>query len=176
MGISNKTRRDGSLSRQAGFTLVEIIVAVAIVGVGTAMAIPAFQRTIANYEVKQTASEITHHLAMVRTKAMTSNQTLNTAITLVNGVVTILTTNNLGAALPFSNNQGIAAPRVAPFIFNLGAIPSGGVISFSSSGLRTSAPGAAGQTIQIGGIAGGAQTDQYLITVAPGGTTMARKM
>lgn len=176
MGVYNKIIGDRSLSRQAGFTLIEIMVAIVIVGVGTAMAIPSFQRMIADYEVKQAASEITRHLAFVRTRAVTSNQTLNTAITLVNGVVTILTTNNLGVALPFSNNQNIAAPRLDPITFNLGAIPSGGVITFNSSGLRTSAPGAAGQTMQIGGTVGGTQTDQYLITVAPSGTTMVRKL
>jgi hypothetical protein len=60
---------------------------------------------------------------------------------------------------------------MAPLIFNNGAIPNGGVVQFNSLGIRTSVPGTGVQTIQVGGILSGILTTQYLINVAPSGTS-----
>lgn len=173
MGVSNMTRRDESLSRQAGFTLIELMIAVAIIGVAMAIAIPNFTRMYIDYEAKSTASEITRHLALVRTRAMTTNQTLNVNIVLVNGGVQMVTTN-LAGAQAFSGifMNRIEASHMTTLVFNVGGIPNGGNVQFNSFGFRVSAPGAGVQMIQVGAAPpGGTQSTQYLINVSPSGTS-----
>ena len=166
MGVSNKTRRDGTLSRQAGFTLVETMIAVAIIGIAAAIAMPNFTRMYTDYEAKSTASEITRHLVLVRTRAMTTNQTLSVQIVLVNGMVQ-MTTTNLANAQPLRMNR-IDAVHMTTLVFNNGGLlPNGGVVQFNSYGLRTSAAGAGVQTITVGGTS----SAQYLINIAPSGTS-----
>ncbi len=171
MGVSNQTRRAGALSQQAGFTLVELMIAVAIIGVAMAIGIPNFTRMYIDYQARVTASEITRHLVLVRTRAMTTNQTLNVQIVLVNGGVQMTTTNLAGAPALQGLNR-IEAVQMTTLAFNNGGLlPNGGVVQFNSYGLRTSVPGTGVQTITVGGTLGGAPTTQYLINVAPSGTS-----
>jgi prepilin-type N-terminal cleavage/methylation domain-containing protein len=171
MGVSNKTRRDVPLSRQAGFTLVEILIAVAIIGIAAAIAMPNFTRMYIDYQARATASEITRHLVFVRTRAMTSNQTLNVQIVLVNGGVQMTTTNLAGAPALQGLNR-IEAVQMTTLVFNNGGLlPNGGVVQFNSYGLRTSVPGTGVQTITVGGTLAGTPTTQYLINIAPSGTS-----
>ena len=156
--------------RESGFTLIEMMIAVAIIGITAAIAIPNFTRMYIDYEAKNAASEITRHLVLVRTRAMTTNQALAVQIVLVNGAVTMVTTNLAGA--PALQGQiGIDAKHMTPLVFNNGAIPNGGVVQFNSYGLRTSVPGTGVQTITVGGTLGGAPTTQYRINIAPSGTS-----
>jgi type IV fimbrial biogenesis protein FimT len=171
MGISNKTRRDRSLSRQAGFTLIEVAIVVAIIGVAMAIAIPNFTRMYIDYQARVTASEITRHLVLVRTRAMTTNQTLNVQIVLVNGGVQMTTTNLAGAPALQGLNR-IEAVQMTTLAFNNGGLlPNGGVVQFNSLGIRTSVPGTGVQTITVGGTVGGTPTTQYRVNVAPSGTS-----
>ena len=171
MRVSNKTRRGGALSQQAGFTLIELMIAVAIIGVAMAIAIPNFTRMYIDYQAKVTASEITRHLVLVRTRAMTTNQTLNVQIVLVNGGVQMTTTNLAGAPALQGRNR-IEAVQMTTLAFNNGGLlPNGGVVQFNSYGLRTSVPGTGVQTITVGGTLGGTPTTQYMINVAPSGTS-----
>ncbi len=173
MGVPRPNRVDRPLGRnprEGGFTLIEMMIAVAIVGVAMAIAMPNFTRMYMDYEAKATASEITRHLVLVRTRAMTTNQTLNVQIVLVNGGVQMTTTNLAGAPALQGLNR-IEASHMAPLIFNNGAIANGGVVSFNSYGLRTSVPGTGVQIIQVGGILSGNLTTQYTINIAPSGTS-----
>jgi type IV fimbrial biogenesis protein FimT len=170
MGISNKTRRVGTLSLQAGFTLIEIMIAVSIVGIAMAIAIPNFTRMYIDYQAKTTASEITRHLVLVRTRAMTTNQTLNVQIVLANGGVQ-MTTANLAGVPALQGLNRIEATQMTTLVFNNGGIPNGGVVQFNSLGIRTSVPGAGVQTITLGGTLSGVPTTQYRINIAPSGTS-----
>ena len=171
MGVSNKARRDGTLSRQAGFTLIEVLIAAAIIGIAATIAIPNFTRMYVDYQTRVTASEITRHLVLVRTRAMTTNQTLSVQIVLVNGGVQMTTTNLAGAPALQGLNR-IEAVQMTTLTFNNGGLlPNGGVVQFNSYGLRASVPGTGVQTITVGGTLGGTPTTQYMINVAPSGTS-----
>jgi type II secretory pathway pseudopilin PulG len=150
--------------------LIEVLIAVAIIGIAAAIAIPNFTRMYMDYQAKATASEITRHLVLVRTRAMTTNQTLNVQIVLVNGGVQMVTTNLAGVPALQGLNR-IEAAQMAPLIFNNGGIPGGGNVQFNSFGMRASVPGTGVQTIQVGGTLGGTPTTQYMINVAPSGTS-----
>ena len=171
MGVSNKTRRDVTLSRQAGFSLIEVLIAIAIVGIAAAIAMPNFTRMYIDYQARATASEITRHLVLARTRAMTSNQTLSVQIVLVNGGVQMTTTNLAGAPALQGLNR-IEAVQMTTLTFNNGGLlPNGGVVQFNSFGMRASVPGTGVQTITVGGTLAGAPTTQYLINIAPSGTS-----
>ena len=149
--------------------MIEVLIAVAIIGIAAAIAMPNFTRMYTDYQTRVTASEITRHLVLVRTRAMTTNQTLNVQIVLVNGGVQMTTTNPAGVQALQLNR--IEAVQMTTLAFNLGGIlPNGGVVQFNSYGLKTSVPGAV-QTITVGGTLGGAPTTQYLINIAPSGTS-----
>jgi prepilin-type N-terminal cleavage/methylation domain-containing protein len=165
-----KTQADKVLSRETGFSFIELMIAVAIIGIAAAIAMPSFTRMYMDYEAKAIASEITRHLVLARTRAMTTNQTLNVQIVLVNGDIQMITTNLAGAPA-LQGVSAIEARHMAPLVFNNGGIPNGGVVQFNSYGIRTSVPGTGVQTIQVGGTLGGTPTTQYRINVAPSGTS-----
>lgn len=170
MGVS-KTKRDMPLSRQAGFSLIEVLIAAAIIGIAAAIAMPNFTRMYIDYQARATASEITRHLVLARTRAMTSNQTLSVQIVLVNGGVQMTTTNLAGAPALQGLNR-IEAVQMTTLTFNNGGLlPNGGVVQFNSFGMRASVPGTGVQTITVGGTLAGAPTTQYLINIAPSGTS-----
>jgi prepilin-type N-terminal cleavage/methylation domain-containing protein len=168
--VSNKPRCERILSRQAGFSFIELMIAVSIIGIAAAIAAPSFTQMYIDYEAKAIASEITRHLVVVRTRAMTTNQTLNVQILLVNGDIQ-MTTTNLAGTPALRGLNGITARHMAPLVFNNGGIPNGGIVQFNSYGIRTSVPGTGVQTITIGGILGGTPTTQYRINIAPSGTS-----
>jgi len=170
MGVSMKTQRGRMLSRQTGFSFIELMIAVAIIGIASAIAIPSFTRMYIDYEARAVASEITRHLVLARSRAMTTNQTLNVQIVLVNGDIQ-MTTTNLAGAPALQGLVGVTARNMAPLVFNNGGIPGGGVVQFNSYGIRTSVPGTGVQTIQVGGTLGGTPTTQYRINIAPSGTS-----
>ncbi len=171
MGVSNKTRRAVTLSRQAGFSLIEVLIAMAIIGIAAVIAMPNFTRMYIDYQARATASEITRHLVLARTRAMTSNQTLSVQIVLVNGGVQMTTTNLAGAPALQGLNR-IEAVQMTTLTFNNGGLlPNGGVVQFNSFGMRASVPGTGVQTITVGGTLAGAPTTQYLINIAPSGTS-----
>lgn len=59
--------------KQAGFTLVEALVVIAILGIFTALAAPSFSNTIANMRIKSTSFDLVNDLNIARSEAIKRN-------------------------------------------------------------------------------------------------------
>lgn len=53
-----------------GFSLIELMVVIAVVGVLTSLALPAFQQTVANQRVRAAISDLSEDFAMMRIQAV----------------------------------------------------------------------------------------------------------
>ena len=59
-----------SPARQSGFTLIELMVTIAIVAILAALALPSFQQSIRSNRVTTTANEVMASLSLARTEAV----------------------------------------------------------------------------------------------------------
>jgi type IV fimbrial biogenesis protein FimT len=92
-------RRDGSLLRQAGFTLIEVMIVVAIIGLASAIAVPSYIEWNARYELRQAIVELGTNLTMARMSARNRNIAVVSTLTLVGTKVTMNTTNVAGTVV-----------------------------------------------------------------------------
>lgn len=67
--------------RQAGVTLVELMVVLAVLAIGATLAAPSFSRMIANYKVRSAADSILNGLNYARTEALRRNSAVIFALT-----------------------------------------------------------------------------------------------
>ena len=141
---------------QSGFTLIEIMVAVAIVGVAAGLALPDFLRWQVESQLRQATSEIATQLTLARMAGMNRNRSVDVTVQTSGGAVHI---------------SGVVSPS-GPSVINDESFPtkvtsvigSPVVVSFSSIGTRTSA-GTGIQTIGVCDTYG----RQYSVTIIPSG-------
>ena len=60
-------------NRQKGFSLIELMTVVAIIGILAAMAFPAISRYVRNYQIEGGAQQVTSEVQLARTKAIMRN-------------------------------------------------------------------------------------------------------
>jgi type IV fimbrial biogenesis protein FimT len=68
--------KTASRAKSAGFTLTEIMIAVAVLGVLTALAVPNFRQLLRNYEVRGAAEAVAIGLQKARGEAVSRNATV----------------------------------------------------------------------------------------------------
>jgi Tfp pilus assembly protein FimT len=66
--------RATALASSAGFTLIDMIVIVAVLGILTGISVPAFQNLTEGYKLGQTIREVERELQTARLKSVTSNR------------------------------------------------------------------------------------------------------
>lgn len=116
---------------QGGFTLVELMIAVAIITVGAALALPGFMQWHARTQLRQVTSEIVSQLTMARMAAMSRNRSVDVTIQETSGVV------NMSAMTSVASATVIPAKS---FMTSVNGVAGGPVtVSFSSLGTRSSA-------------------------------------
>jgi prepilin-type N-terminal cleavage/methylation domain-containing protein len=158
MGISIsdmlKTQRE-KLMRERGFTLMEVMIVVAIVGIGAALTVPNYMAWQARYQLRQAATEIQNQLSLARISAMSRNSLVTMNVALTSGRVTISATDASGASV-------IPSTQMSAGVTGLNPAPTS--VAFSPMGTR-SGGGAGNQQIQLTNRYG----LSYSLRVTPGG-------
>jgi prepilin-type N-terminal cleavage/methylation domain-containing protein len=142
-------------ARQAGFTLIEIMVAVAILTIAVALAVPDFLRWYVQSQLRQATTEIATQLTLARMAGMNQNRSVDVTVQTSGGAVHI-------SAL---SSSGVAVIKDKSFPTRVTSVVGSPVtVSFSSMGVRTSA-GTGTQTIGVCDSYG----RQYSVAIIPSG-------
>jgi prepilin-type N-terminal cleavage/methylation domain-containing protein len=142
-------------ARQAGFTLIELMIAVAIITIAATLAIPDFLRWYVQSQLRQATTEIATQLTLARMAGMNQNRGVDVTVQTSGGAVHISALSSSGVAVIKDKSL---PPQVAS------VVGSPVTVSFSSMGVRTSA-GTGTQTIGICDKYG----RQYSVTIIPSG-------
>lgn len=67
---SRGTRRRAEKSRLSGFTMIELMIIIVIIGIAAAMAVPSFFRSMPRLETRSTARSILNYVRLARSKAV----------------------------------------------------------------------------------------------------------
>ena len=126
----------GRKHHESGFTLVEVMIVVAIIGIASALAIPSYTQWKAQHDLREAVSEFSSNLNLARVVAMNRNRQATVTIQLTGGLINV--SGTAGGAPMFGTqtlNQSVTG------------LPGGTTnVAFSSLGLSTAA---ANQVIQI---------------------------
>jgi type IV fimbrial biogenesis protein FimT len=167
-------RRDGSLLRQAGFTLIEVMTVVAIVGVGSAIGIPSYLQWNERYQLRQVTSELRSNL--LQAKMVAKNRNITVAASIVKAADNTLTVGFGGVLAPMTlpsvvagGNMtvvtGLGPPPVTLATDFIASAPGTlGAITFNQQGLRV-AGGLGAQTVTLISPNG----TVYTVSVSPSG-------
>ncbi|MEP6958539.1 MAG: GspH/FimT family pseudopilin [Nitrospirota bacterium] len=159
MGLTGQKMIDyvfGRKHQEGGFTMLEIMIVLAIVGIGASLAVPEFIRWNARTQLRQATSEIVSQLTMARMAAMNRNRNVDVTIQATSGVV------NMSAVV--SGGLGTVIPARS-LMSSVRAVTGGPItVSFSSLGVKTSA----GTGTQTFGVCD-ANNVQYSVTIIPAG-------
>jgi prepilin-type N-terminal cleavage/methylation domain-containing protein len=131
MCVYRRHRQISPIRNQRGFTLIEVMIAVAIVGILGMVAVPNFIQWNARYQLKQATTELAGSLNLARMAAMNRNLAVTVTLALVPGKVNV----DFGGAL---------APILLPQ--SIIAFTGGPTIQFTQQGLSGSA---ANQTLTL---------------------------
>lgn len=132
---------------QRGFTLIEVMIAVSIVGILAMVAVPSYLQWNSRYQLKQGTTELAGSLNLARMAAMNRNLAVTATLGLVSGKVSV----DFGGAL---------APILLPQ--TIVAFTGGPTIQFTQQGLSGSA---ANQTLTLVS----QQGTTYSVIVTPAG-------
>lgn len=131
-------------NREKGFTLIEVLIVVGIMGIAAAMAVPNYLQWSARSQLKQVTTELQGNLNLARLAAMNRNSLVTMTLTMASGQWTA----DFGGVIP-------------PLVMPIGIMTAATTVRFNSLGLLVGAGGPillsnnSGQTYSIGISAGG---------------------
>lgn len=138
MTVRSKARWPLHLTATAGATLLELMAAVAIMALVTALAVPSYTAWSARSKLKEALTELHGNINLARMSAMNLNTTVQVALAIVNNQVTAsFTTTGGGTVMP----EQVMDPAVT----NMGGVSQ---IMFNSLGLLVGA-GTTNQAITL---------------------------
>lgn len=143
-------------ARQAGFTLIELMITVAILTIAASLAIPDFLRWYGQSQLRQATTEIATDLTLARMAGMNLNRSVDVTVQTSGGAVHISAV---------TSSSGVAVIKDKSFPTRVTSVVGSPVsVSFSSMGVRTSG-GTGVQTIGVCDAYG----RQYSVTIIPAG-------
>lgn len=144
-------------TRQAGFTLVEVMVAAGVLTVAAALLLPNFLQWHAQTKLRQATSDIATQLTLARMAGMNRNRGVDVTVQNVGGAIQISAQSSEVPPVPLFSDKTLP-PRASS------VVGSPVTVSFSSLGLRTSG----GTGVQTIGVCD-AYKRQYSVTIVPSG-------
>ncbi|MEW5904354.1 MAG: GspH/FimT family pseudopilin [Pseudomonadota bacterium] len=99
-------------THQAGFSLIELLVGIAILGILASVAIPSFRTWILNLEIKNAAESITSGLQKTRAEALKRNTNVEFTVS-ADGSWTIMITTSAQVLEQHSGSEGSKNVTVA---------------------------------------------------------------
>ena len=138
-----KRQKASLASSETGFTLIEMLIVVAIMGIAALIAIPNYLVWQSRSELRQAVTEVQNQLLLARMAALSRNAPVTVAISITNGAVLTTTTNaSTGAQVLASTNARL--PQVVDLKVGPSAAWTSAVtanVSFNSMGMRSGGPG-----------------------------------
>ena len=98
MGVSSvlkkiKRQKASLASSETGFTLIETLIVMAIIGIAGLIALPNYLVWQSRSELRQAVTEVQNQLLLARMAALSRNAPVTVAISITNGAVQTTTTN-----------------------------------------------------------------------------------
>lgn len=149
-------------NRHSGFTLVELMIGIIVLGILSAVAIPAYQTWIQNTKIRNAAESVLNGLQRARSEAVGRNA--NVSFDLVGTSWSVNQAN--GAANPLAvNGKEEFSPNITVALAPTGVTS----VTFNGLGRVTDVPPLASITLDTNAISGG-QSRSLIIQISPSGT------
>jgi prepilin-type N-terminal cleavage/methylation domain-containing protein len=115
--------------QERGYSLVELLVSLALISIFSTLAVPSLVRTYRNYQMDDAASQVASELKFTRYEAIRRNNVITCLDNTQNGILTMFTdTNNDGVAQ--ASEKQILFPANAPATLTTSAsVPTSGALA-----------------------------------------------
>jgi prepilin-type N-terminal cleavage/methylation domain-containing protein len=136
-------QKTGLASSETGFTLIEMLIVVAIIGIAGLIALPNYLVWQSRSELRQAITEVQNQLLLARMAALSRNTPVTVAISIINGAV-LTTTTNAATGTQVMGSISVLLPHVVDLKVGPSAAwtsAATATVSFNSMGMRSGGPG-----------------------------------